>query len=62
MANRLISFDYTYADEKGNITTISNVDGTQIHSVAQMFKEPILVTQSTYNKQQNNKTRNLNAA
>jgi hypothetical protein len=62
MAQRLISFSYTYADDKGNINTINNVDGAQIHEVAASFKAPIVVSGSTYNKQQNPRTRNMSAA
>jgi hypothetical protein len=62
MANRLISFSYTYADEQGKIATVNNVDGKQMDSVAQSFRDEIKVSGSTYNKQQNPRTRNLTAA
>ena len=59
MANRLITFSITFADDNGNVSTVNNIDGNQISNYAALFNQPIVVSASKYNKLQNKGTRSV---
>ena len=59
MANRLITFSITFADDNGNVSTVNNIDGSQIGNYASLFSQPIVVSASKYNKLQNKGNRSV---
>ena len=59
MANRLITFSITFADDNGNVSTVNNIDGNQIGNYASLFSQPIVVSASKYNRLQNKGVRNV---